>query len=207
MHAGNRCRQTLICKPQETVNQHTQFFRLDEQGGANARHSQLAPALHSSSRGPGDVCARTFLWKRENSDSEGDAPKVEIQKWKHSIHTHFRKDWKRSIPRTEEIGDLKHSWAQKCRGISPFSGYYPWETIKVTGDTEKNFTEVFRASQKRKANHMNDLLEFGKSFEESSWNHRATTNYRSETNGIAERAVRRVKRRDISRIIALWIGW
>ena len=29
------------------------------------------------------------------------------KKWKHRIHTNFRKYRKRSIPRTEEIGDLK----------------------------------------------------------------------------------------------------
>ena len=45
--------------------------------------------------------------ERVNSDSEGDASKVEIQKWKHSINTHFCKYRKRSFPRTEEIGDMK----------------------------------------------------------------------------------------------------
>ena len=38
-----------------------------------------------------------------------------------------------------------------------------------------------------------DALEFGKSCEELSWNHCTSTPHRSETNGIAERAVRRVK--------------
>ena len=36
-------------------------------------------------------------------------------------------------------------------------------------------------------------MEFGKSCEEFSWNHCTSTPHRSETNGIAERAVRRVK--------------
>ena len=36
-------------------------------------------------------------------------------------------------------------------------------------------------------------LEFGKSCEDVSWNHCTSTPHRSETNGIAERAVRRVK--------------
>ena len=36
-------------------------------------------------------------------------------------------------------------------------------------------------------------LEFGKSCEDLSWNHRTSTPHRSETNGIAKRAVRRVK--------------
>ena len=36
-------------------------------------------------------------------------------------------------------------------------------------------------------------LEFDKSCEDLSWNHCTSTPHRSETNGIAERAVRRVK--------------
>ena len=34
---------------------------------------------------------------------------------------------------------------------------------------------------------------FGKSCEDLSWSHRTSTPHRSETNGIAERAVRRIK--------------
>ena len=48
-------------------------------------------------------------------------------------------------------------------------------------------------SQKPKVIHTDDLLVFGKSCEELSWNHRTTTPCRSETSEIAERAVRRVK--------------
>ena len=40
---------------------------------------------------------------------------------------------------------------------------------------------------------INNLLEFGKVCEELSWNHCTSTPHRSETNGIAERAVRRIK--------------
>ena len=36
-------------------------------------------------------------------------------------------------------------------------------------------------------------IEFGKACEDLSWNHCTSTPHRSETNGIAERAVRRVK--------------
>ena len=36
-------------------------------------------------------------------------------------------------------------------------------------------------------------LEFGKACEDLSWNHCTSTPHRSETNGIAERSVRRVK--------------
>ena len=36
-------------------------------------------------------------------------------------------------------------------------------------------------------------MEFGKSYEELSWNHCTSTPHRSETNDVAERVVRRVK--------------
>ena len=39
----------------------------------------------------------------------------------------------------------------------------------------------------------NNSLELGKACEELSWNHCTSTPHRSETSGIAERAVRRVK--------------
>ena len=39
---------------------------------------------------------------------------------------------------------------------------------------------------------MDNSLDIGKSCEELSWNHRTSTPCRSETNGIAERAIRRV---------------
>ena len=48
-------------------------------------------------------------------------------------------------------------------------------------------------TRKPKVIHNDNTLEFGKSCEELYWNHRTSTPHRSETNGIAERAVRRVK--------------
>ena len=44
--------------------------------------------------------------ERANSDLEGEASKVETQKRKHSVHAYFRKNQKRSIPRSEKYGDL-----------------------------------------------------------------------------------------------------
>ena len=48
-------------------------------------------------------------------------------------------------------------------------------------------------TRKQKVIYSDNSLEFGKSCEELSWNHCTSTPHRSETNGIAERAVRRVK--------------
>ena len=43
--------------------------------------------------------------ERAISDSEGDASKVEIQKWQHSVHAYFHKNQKGSILRTDKYGD------------------------------------------------------------------------------------------------------
>ena len=48
-------------------------------------------------------------------------------------------------------------------------------------------------TRKPKVIHTDNSLECGKYCEELSWNHCTSTPHRSETNGIAERAVRRVK--------------
>ena len=47
--------------------------------------------------------------------------------------------------------------------------------------------------QETKVIYTDNSLEFGKACEDLSWNHCTSTPHRSETNGIAERAVRRVK--------------
>ena len=48
-------------------------------------------------------------------------------------------------------------------------------------------------TRKPKVIYTDNSLEFGKSCEKLSWNHCTSTPHRSETNGIAERAVRKVK--------------
>ena len=57
----------------------------------------------------------------------------------------------------------------------------------------KEFTKVFLASEKSKVMYTDNSLEFDKSREDISWNLRTSTSHRSETNDIAERAIRKVK--------------
>ena len=65
----------------------------------------------------------------------------------------------------------------------------------------KNFSENTKGACKKflepdrnpKVIYIGGSLEFGKACEDSSWNHCTSTPHRSETNEIAERAVRRVK--------------
>ena len=58
----------------------------------------------------------------------------------------------------------------------------PEKLAKVPGTREET-----------KSHYTDNSLEFGKACEDLSWNHCTSTPHRSETNGIAERAVRRVK--------------
>ena len=65
---------------------------------------------------------------------------------------------------------------------------------------KQNFTrnpeklaKVPGAREEPKVIYTDNSLEFGKACEDLSWNHCTSTPHRSETNGITERAVRRVK--------------
>ena len=61
-----------------------------------------------------------------------------------------------------------------------------------TRNPEK-LAKVPEPERKPKVIHTDNSLEFGKACEDLSWNHCTSTPHRSETNVIAERAVRRVK--------------
>ena len=63
----------------------------------------------------------------------------------------------------------------------------------VVSVQNKNFQKFLEPSRKPKVIYTDNSLEFGKACEDLSWNHCTSTPHRSETSGIAERAVRRVK--------------
>ena len=74
------------------------------------------------------------------------------------------------------VQDLATQWIQT----------YPCQT-KTSLETEKSSRKFLEPSEKPK------VVNTGKSCEDLPWNHRTATPHQSETNGIAERAVRRVK--------------
>ena len=80
------------------------------------------------------------------------------------------------------VQDLAAWWIQ----------FFPCKT-KTSQETEKSLRKFLEPSEKPKVIYIDNSLEFGKSCEEFSWNHRTSTPHRSETNGVAERAVRRVR--------------
>ena len=69
---------------------------------------------------------------------------------------------------------------------------FPCKT-KTSQETQRTLQKFLEPERKPKVIYTDNSLEFGKACEDLSWNHCTSTSHRSETNGIAERAVRRVK--------------
>ena len=114
-----------------------------------------------------------------------------------------------AVPRAEYFGDsitADHKVLSEERGSPNNHRYavvvqdlatqrlqsYPCKT-KTAQETQKNLMEFLEPTRKPKVIYTDNSLEFGKASEDLSWNHCTSTPHRSETNGIAERAVRRVK--------------
>ena len=114
-----------------------------------------------------------------------------------------------ALPRAEKYGDMttadhnvlsdncesrnNHRYALVVQDLATqWIQAYPCKT-KTSQETEKSLRKFLEPSEKPKVIYADNSLEFGKSCEDLSWNHRTSTPHRSETNGIAERAVRRAK--------------
>ena len=80
------------------------------------------------------------------------------------------------------VQDLATQWIQA----------HPCKT-KTSQETQGSLQKFLEADRKPKVTYTDNSLEFGKSCEDLYWNHCTSTPHRSETNGVAERAVRRVK--------------
>ena len=80
------------------------------------------------------------------------------------------------------VQDLASQWIQA----------YPCKT-KTSQETQRSLQKFLEPERKPKVIYTDNSLEFDKACEDLSWNHCTSTPHRSETNGIAERAVRRVK--------------
>ena len=80
------------------------------------------------------------------------------------------------------VQDLATQWIQA----------YPCKN-KTSQETQRSLQKFLEPERKPKVIYTDNSLEFGKACDDLSWNHCTSTPHRSETNGIAERAVRRVK--------------
>ena len=80
------------------------------------------------------------------------------------------------------VQDLATQWIQS----------YPCKN-KTSQETQRSLRKFLEPERKPKVIYTDNSFEFGKACEDLSWNHCTSTPHRSETNGIAERAVRRIK--------------
>ena len=113
------------------------------------------------------------------------------------------------MPRPENFGDLiaaehkvlseesesrnNHRYAVVVQDLATqWLESYPCKS-KSFQETQKNLIKFLEPTRKQKVIYTDNSLEFGMSCEELSLNHCASTPHRSETHGIAERAVRRVQ--------------
>ena len=114
-----------------------------------------------------------------------------------------------AVPRAENFGDLitadhkvfsdncesrnNHRYAVVVQDLATqWIQAYPCKN-KTSQETQRSLQKFLEPDKKPKVIYTDNSLEFGKACEDLSWNHCTSTPHRSETNGIAERAVRRVK--------------
>ena len=87
-------------------------------------------------------------------------------------------------------------------------GYIPTRVkLKRSQETQKRLMKFLEPTRKPKVIYTDNSLEFGTSCEDLSWNHCTSMPHRSETNGIAERAVCRVKEGTSDCIVAIGSKW
>ena len=115
----------------------------------------------------------------------------------------------RVVPRAENFGDVitadhkvlsdncesrnNHRYAVVVQDLATqWIQSYPCKT-KTSQETQRSLQKFLEPERKPKVTYTDNSLEFGKACEDLSWNHCTSTPHRSETNGIAERVVRRVK--------------
>ena len=84
------------------------------------------------------------------------------------------------------LQDLATQWIQS----------YPCKT-KISQETHRSLQKFLEPNRKPKVTYTDNSLEFGTACEDLSWNHCTFTPHRSETHGIVERAVRRVKKKKV----------
>ena len=114
-----------------------------------------------------------------------------------------------AVPRAENFGDLmtadhkvlsdnceslnNHRYAVVVQDLATqWIQAYPCKT-KTSQETQRSLQKFLEPDRNPKVIYTDNSMEFGKACDDLSWNHCTSTPHRSETNGIAERAVRRVK--------------
>ena len=114
-----------------------------------------------------------------------------------------------AVPRAENFGDLitadhkvhsencesrnNHRYAVVVQdSATQWIQAYPCKT-KTSQETQRSLQKFLEPDRNPKVIYTDNSMEFGKACKDLSWNHCTSTPHRSETNGIAGRAVHRVK--------------
>ena len=114
-----------------------------------------------------------------------------------------------AVPRADNFGDLitadhkvlsdncesrnNHRYAVVVQDLgTQWIQAYPCKN-KILQETQRSWQKFLEPERKPKVIYTDNSSEFGKGCEDLSWNHCTSTPHRSETNGIAESTVRRVK--------------
>ena len=134
----------------------------------------------------------------------------EVRKRTKMTRTPCRRRNGNSVPRAEMFGDLitadhrvfnegsesRHNHRNLIVVqdlVTQWIESYPCKT-KTSQETDKSLRKFLVPSEKPKVTHTYNSLEFGKSCEDLSWNHRTSTPHIDLRRiGLAERAVRRIK--------------
>ena len=158
--------------------------RPSDESGNEIMETQYFYSLHEY--GNCDVCLRTKITNASCRKRTGEA-----------------------LPRAQKFGDLitsDHKVLNEDVNPETITGTLSWYKIlplngysrtrakqKSSHETEKSLLKFLEPSHTPKVVFTDNSMEFGRACEVLSWNHHTSTPYRSETNCIAERAVRRVK--------------
>ena len=150
------------------------------------------------------ICVNTSVYRHFPKDRN-----CEICQRTKITRAPFRRRIGGTVPRAENFGDLitadhkvlseccesrnNHRYAVVVQDLATqWIQSYPCKT-KTSQETQRSLQKFLEPERKPKVIYTDNSLEFGKACEDLSWNHCTSTPHRSETNGIAERAVRRVK--------------
>ena len=129
-----------------------------------------------------------------------------------------------AVPRADNFGDLitadhkvlsdnceprnNHRYAVVVQDLATrWIQAYPCKKQNFTRKPREACKSSWNPRGNQKVIYTDNSLEFGKACEDLSWNHCTSTPHRSETNGIAERTVRRVKGRHLCCIAAIRSKW
>ena len=133
-----------------------------------------------------EICKRTKITRAPCRRRNGEAvPRAEIfGDLRTADHKVLSDNWesRNNYGYAVVVQDLATQWIQA----------YPCKN-KTSQETQRSLQKFLEPERKPKVIYTDNSLEFDKACEDLSWNHCTSTPHRSETNGIAERAVRRVK--------------